>query len=282
MLHRLFSMLFLAATCGSVAVPGSDAADQQPPAPARAPSATASWVSSATPATFQLPAKTVFDKAMPRYPNVWFYVDQTLAPSQKAALDLVARHVRERMRAREDFGPFDNAEACDFEVRIEHLQPWQPREPREQRPLTHAHAFHLRYYYSALAAQGLDAVTVQTPAGPRPFYRIATSVHYEVEHASPLHADVEACPFCGRTGEYRDLKGSLVEQVHDPLGLELLLSGTIRGEAIRFEDYEQRPVSGIMAAADQFRLDSVVFPGQTDDRNTLRVGVVVITAPGGR
>lgn len=271
MAHRwLLGLLLLSAAASRVAAQ-----------PAQVNSTTAagtSWVSSATADVFQLPPKTVFDKAMPRYPNAWFYVDRTLATTYKAAVELVARHVRERMRAREYFGPFDNPEGCDFEVRIEHLQPWEPREPRDQRPLTHAHAFHLRYYYSPLGAQGLDTVTVRTPAGPRDFYRVAASVHYEVEHANPLHADVEACPFCGRTGDYRDLKGNLVEQVHDPLGLELLLTGSIRGEPVRFDDYEQRLVSGIKAPADRFTLDSVVFPGQTGDRNTLRVGVIVFTA----
>lgn len=57
------------------------------------------------------------------------------------------------MRLREYFPPFDNPEACDFEARIEHLQPW---EDRAARALQHSHAFHMRYYYSALAAQRLD------------------------------------------------------------------------------------------------------------------------------
>jgi hypothetical protein len=266
--HRwLLGLLLVGAATGVAA--------QSPPANK---SPNTAWVSGATLEMFRLPPKTVFDKSMPRYPNVWFYVDRTLVPSYKAAVDIVAKHVREQMRAREYFGPFDNPEGCDFEVRIEHLQPWEPREPREQRPLTHAHAFPLRYYHSSLGAQDLDTVTVRTPAGPRDFYRVAASAHYEVEHANPLHADVEASPFCGRTGDYNDMKGNLVEQVHDPLGLELLLTGTIRGEAVRFDDFEQRLVGGIQAPTGQFTLDSVVFPGQTGDRNTLRVGVIVFTA----
>ena len=74
------------------------------------------------------------------------------------------------------------------------------------------------------------------------FYRFAASVHYEVEHSNPNHADVEACPICGRTGDYAGRAGNLVELVHDPLGLELVLSGTIRGQRVRFEDYGQREV----------------------------------------
>jgi hypothetical protein len=88
---------------------------------------------------------------------------------------------------------------------------------------------------------------------------------------------VEACPICGRTGEYAGRAGNLVELAHDPLGLELLLTGTIRGERVRFEDYGQREVGSIAGLADRFKIRSVVLPGMTGDRNTLRVGIVVIS-----
>jgi hypothetical protein len=96
---------------------------------------------------FHLPPKTIFDKAMPRYPNVWFYVAASLASSQEAAVTLVTSRLRTAMRLREDYGPFDNPEGCDFEVRLEHLQPWRDRSAPA---LQHAHAFHMRYYHSAL------------------------------------------------------------------------------------------------------------------------------------
>jgi hypothetical protein len=223
---------------------------------------------------YQLPAKTVFDRAMPRYPNVWFHVEASLAPTHKAAVMLVTNALRDSMRLREYFPPFSNPEGCDFEARIEHLQPW---EDRNARALQHAHALHMRYYYSALAGRGLETVVLNTGAGKRPFYRFAASVHYEVEHSNPNHADVEACPICGRTGEYRDQKGNLVELVHDPLGLELLLRGTIRGERIRFEDYGQREVGSVAALAGKLTVNSLVFPGMVGDRNTLRIGIVTIT-----
>ena len=57
---------------------------------------------------FQLPPKTVFDRAMPRYPNVWFYVDASVADSQAAAMRLVAEQVRAAMRVRESHGPCSN------------------------------------------------------------------------------------------------------------------------------------------------------------------------------
>ena len=221
---------------------------------------------------FQLPPKTVFDRTMPRYPNLWFHVDTTLAHSHREAVKLVTDGARESMRLREYFPPFDNPEGCDFEARIEHLQPW---EDRTARALQHAHAFHIRYYYSALAGP-LEKVTLTSGDHKGTFYRFAASVHYEVEHSNPNHADVEACPICGRTGDYASRAGNLVELVHDPLGLELLLSGTIRGERVRFEDYGQREVGSIAALGDRFKVSSLIFPGLSGDRNTLRVGVIII------
>jgi hypothetical protein len=225
-------------------------------------------------ADYRLPSKGVFDSSMPRYPNVWFYIDTALATSYDGAVKLVTNRLRDAMRMREYFGPFDNPEGCDFETRLEHLQPW---EDRNARALQHAHAFHLRYYYSALARHKLETVDLNAANGKRAFYRFAASAHYEVEHTNPNHADVEICPICGRTGEYRDQRGNLVELVHDPLGLELLLKGTIRGELVRFEDYGQREVGSVEALGKEFKVSAFVFPGLTADRNTLRIGVVVIT-----
>lgn len=218
---------------------------------------------------FNLPPKSVFDRTMPRYPNVWFYVDARLAPNYKAAVKLVTSNLRTAMRLPEYFGPFSNPEGCDFEVRLEHLQPW---EVREQRALQHSHCFHLRYYYSALAQQKQEQIKLQG----RTFYRLAASVHYEVEHTNPNHADVESCPICGRTGEYQDLKGNLVELVHDPLGLELLLTGKIRGETVRFEDWEHRDVGSVASLKNKFNLQQFHYPAMSGDRNTLRIGVVVL------
>jgi hypothetical protein len=221
---------------------------------------------------FQLPTKAVFDKAMPRYPNLWFFVDAALVDSYPAAIRLIADQIRGPMRALESHGPFANPEGADFEVTLEHLQPW---DAREHRSLQHAHAFHLRYYHSALARRGLERVTLPTAQGDRPFYRVAASAHYEVEHTNPNHADVESCPICGRTGDYQALRGNLVEVVHDPLGVELLLNGTIRGEVVRFH-HDQQEVGGIASARERFSIQTHVFPAMTGDRNTLRIGVIVL------
>ncbi|HEU4390873.1 MAG TPA: hypothetical protein VFV34_23920 [Blastocatellia bacterium] len=223
---------------------------------------------------FNLPAKSVFDQAMPRYPNVWFYIDTSLAPSYDAAVKLVTSKLRAAMHLPEYFGPFGNGEGCDFEVRLEHLQPW---EDSSNRQFQHSHCFHMRYYYSALARGSAQMVKLYPGGTARTFYRLAASAHYEVEHTNPNHADVESCPICGRTGEYSSLKGNLVETVHDPLGVEFLLNGKVRGETIRFQDWERREVGSVDLLASDFEISKKVFPALTGDRNTLRIGLVVIT-----
>jgi hypothetical protein len=241
--------------------------------PARTLEPSVAFVSATALDDYRLPAKNMFATSMPRYPNVWFHVDASLVDSYAEAIRLVADQVRGPMRLRESYGPFSNPEGCDFEVTLEHLQPW---EVGEHRALQHAHAFHMRYYHSALAAHKLERVPLQTRDGERQFYRIAASVHYEVEHTNPNHADVEICPICGRTGEYEHLRGNLVELVHDPLGVELLLNGTVRGEVVRFEN-DQAAVGGIKSARDRFAVHQQVFPAMAGDRNTLRIGVIVLS-----
>ena len=223
---------------------------------------------------YHLPPKSVFDSAMPRYPNVWFHVDAALVDSYQAAVRLIAEQLRGPMRLRESHGPFSNPEGADFEVTLEHLQPW---EPRDQRALQHSHAFHMRYYYSALAARGLERIRLATSTGEREFYRVAASAHYEVEHTNPNHADVETCPICGRTGEYAQMTGNLVEVAHDPLGVEFLLNGTIRGEIVQFE-HDAHEVGGIKPMRDRFRLQQQIFQGMAGDKNTLKIGMVVLGA----
>ena len=226
-------------------------------------------------ADFGLPSKSTFPSEMPRYPNVWFYVEKSLTANYSEAVRVVTRGVQNAMRLREIPGPFDNPEGCDSDFRLEHLQPW---ETRDHRSLQHSHAFHLRYYHSALEARQSNTAKVKTPVGEKLFFRLAASVHYEVEHTNPNHADVEICPICGRTGRFGGLKGNLVEMVHDPLGLELLLKGTVRGEAVRFEDWKQEPVGDVATLSRQFSVQHFEYPGLTGDRNTLNIGIAVLSA----
>ncbi|MBM3813673.1 MAG: hypothetical protein FJW20_18770 [Acidimicrobiia bacterium] len=220
-------------------------------------------------ASFQLPAKTAFPASMPRYPNAWFYVEAALAANYADAVKLVRSNLRSAMRLREYYGPFSNPEGCDSDFRLEHLQPW---EDNRHRALQHSHAFHMRYYHSSLEAAKLHEVTME---GKR-YYRVAASAHYEVEHTNPNHADVEICPICGLTGEYATLQGNLVEIAHDPLGLELLLTGRIRGEVVRFDDWEQREVGSVLSLRRRFTVGTHVFGGMSEGRNTLRIGIVTL------
>jgi len=66
--------------------------------------------------------------------------------------------------------------------------------------------------------------------------------------------------------------------VHDPLGLELVMTGKIRGETVRFEEWDQREVGSIGSLRSTFAIQDFIFPAQTGDRNTLRIGVVVLSA----
>jgi hypothetical protein len=101
-------------------------------------------------------------------------------------------------------------------------------------------------------------------------------VHYEVEHASPLHADVEVCPFCGRTGFYADKTGNLVEQVHDPLGLELLLRGTVRGEAAEFPEHS-KSFPTIERFLNSRANEWIIEKPHRTDMNTEAVAVVIVS-----
>jgi hypothetical protein len=169
-----------------------------------------------------LPPASIFKPETPRYPNVWFYGPESNYPTYKAFIDAIAR------RFRDDGYTADAVtlnEGADLALSIENLQPWTAVQR-----LSHSHAVHIRFFWRRLEQHDLHSVKFG-PSGSS-HWRVAASVHYEVEHANPLHADVEVCPICGRTGAYTDKEGNLVEHVHDPLGLELLLWGTVRGERV--------------------------------------------------
>jgi tetratricopeptide (TPR) repeat protein len=173
---------------------------------------------------FDLPGKSLFRTETPRFPNLWF---QTPAQNFPTYRDFVA-FLEQRFRsAGYHAAEVTLNEGADLALSVEHLDPWDSVEG-----LRHAHAVHIRFFWTRLEAESAQRVRVSAGSEASLYWRVAASVHYEVEHAHPLHADVELCPYCGRTGEYADAKGNLVEQVHDPLGLELTLFGRIRGEDV--------------------------------------------------
>ncbi|MCI0475915.1 MAG: hypothetical protein L0Y55_06675, partial [Anaerolineales bacterium] len=71
-----------------------------------------------------------------------------------------------------------------------------------------------------------------------------------------------------------DLLGDRCEKSHDPLGLELLFYGTIRGEAIHRAD--GRPVGGLKDLASDFALELVIRDPWLPGMNTLKIGIAMI------
>jgi hypothetical protein len=165
-----------------------------------------------------LPPAAIFKPETPRYPNVWFYAAESEFESYPAFIESLARRFQTGGYT-DDMASLN--EGADLALSIENLQPWTPVSR-----LSHSHAIHVRFFWKRLLAH--QSHRVRFGASGSFHWRVAASVHYEVEHPNPLHADVEVCPICGRTGAYAGKEGSLVERVHDPLGLELLLWGTVR------------------------------------------------------
>jgi len=213
--------------------------------------------------TFDLPARAVFEP--PSYPNVWFYVDERLAPSQDQAVRWLTGWLRERCGIVDDFGRLKNPEAADAQARLGHVQPWHhAADPA----LGHAHDLHVRYYYVALRQRGEDR------AGP--FVRFAASAHYEVEDEHPKHPYVDECPRCGRTGEYAGA-ADLFADVHEPLGIELLCYGTVRGE--RIQRVDGTPAAGLVALAETYDLRIERVAPSRPDMNVATLAVVLIGPP---
>jgi hypothetical protein len=202
---------------------------------------------------YRLPARSVFPGSMPRYPNLWFYVDRTLVEDYASAVKLVTEEMRKDMGLTENHseGRERGPDGSDFEARVGGLQPVQG----------HAHVFEIRYYYSALARENVHETEV---AGVR-YYRLAASAHYKPEQ--PNLPGVEGCPICGRSGWYAKEHGDLLERVQDPLGLELATVGRVRDSAVMLPGGK--------------RMDSIcnllkTFMPAEAWMNTQRIGIVVL------
>ena len=173
---------------------------------------------------FELPAKSLFLTETPRFPNLWFQAPVQDFPNYRDFVTFLEQRLRS---AGYHSAEVTLNEGADLALSVEHLDPWDSVEG-----LRHAHAVHIRFFWTRLEAESAQRIRISTGPEGGLFWRVATSVHYEVEHAHPLHADVEVCPYCGRTGDYAGAKGSLVEEVHDPLGVELILFGRVRGQEV--------------------------------------------------
>ena len=217
---------------------------------------------------FALPPRSVFEP--PSYPNIWFYVHDTLVPSHAGAVALVTGWLGDRCGIVNDFAGFKPPEASDAQARLRGLQPWRDA-PDPAR--NHAHDLHIRYYYIALRQTRCERA--EAPAGPAGgrYFRLAGSVHYEVEDEHPLHPYDDGCPYCGRTGTYAGAD-DLFAGVHEPLGLELLCDGTIRGERVTLAD--GRPVTSLAALGERYAVEIHRLRPSRPDMNVVELGVALI------
>jgi hypothetical protein len=197
-----------------------------------------------------LPSRDIFPAAMPRYPNVWFYVPTGLAlrGEYPYALRQLDRLLGDRLELRDSFYDDvrnqdlrrligDPGEGSDYQARIGPLSRWAGDAAGTP---AHGHQLHARFYVSPLLRAGLARVSLSMAGSTRECFCIPASVHFEVATEEPCHPYVDACPVCGLTGEYAlaiDPHGQdYCLKVHDPLGVELLLHGTIRGVAATWLD----------------------------------------------
>jgi hypothetical protein len=225
---------------------------------------------------FDLPLRSVFEP--PSYPNVWFYLHDALAPSHAEAVAFVIGWLRDRCGITNDFGRYKPPEASDAQARLHGLQPWGgAADPARN----HAHDLHIRYYYIALQQRGEERVAAPLPmvgqagrpGGGRHYFRLAGSVHYEVEDEHPLHPYVDECPYCGRTGSYAGA-ADLFAGAHEPLGLELLLYGTNHGSRVNRPD--GRPAVGLAALGETHAVELHRLRPSRPDMNIVDLAVAVI------
>ncbi len=217
-----------------------------------------------------LPGREIFPETMPRYPNLWFFVDDRLALRNRYnyAILLVVRLLEQHLGMKDDFlTGVDNhivyhllspqREGSDFQMRLGPFHPYG-----DSGVDFHHHQVHARFYVDPFHENDTYAITIPSgpaiPSGPggpndhdttgeRRYLVCAASVHYEVSTEDPLHPYVDSCPLCGITGAY-DLQidpesEDYCVKIHDPIGLELMLNGTVRGNRI-YED-RARPYTSL-------------------------------------
>jgi hypothetical protein len=162
------------------------------------------------------------------------------------------------------------SECSDSQQRVHHLQhvTGLPDPARD-----HDHDLHIRYYFTHLPPRRQHRITVEIEGQSYACWRLSTSVHYEPEPEHPGHPYIDECPICGVASPF-DLAGDRCEKCHDPLGLELLFFGTIRGEPIQRAD--GRPVGGLKTMEADFNVRFSIQEPDAPDMNTLRIGVAII------
>lgn len=191
----------------------------------------------------QLPPKSIFPKEMPRYPNVWFLVDERLVLRGhfRYAIELVVGLLERELGLRDTLQPnVENRnvldllgaprEGADFEARLGPFH--EIGESSAPGVRNHCHQVHARFYVRGLVDAGAYTVRLDDNREERNAFTVPASVHYEVATEDPLHPYVDECPLCGITGEYAvPIDRSTEEyclEIHEPLGVEYLCHATIR------------------------------------------------------
>ena len=227
---------------------------------------------------FPFPPKSLFPNSAPRYPNLWILVSEQLAETCKTgtyrndpyrnALKFVIEHLEEATDMFNDYGYFHTAEGCDAVARRRGLQ---YIKLGENGALSHDHEFHIRFYTQVLRDKG----SVEWRDGD--YYPICASVHYEVDRPASLHPYVDVCPVCGCVGEdehyydaarHNKASDRKNEMLHDPLGLEAALFGTVKGQSIPL-------FQGLNMFESRYRMDIQHLESPREDINTKSLGLAV-------
>jgi hypothetical protein len=203
-----------------------------------------------------LPPREIFPATMPRYPNLWFLVDDRLAIRNRYeyAVEFVVKALEHQLGMNDDFltGIRNHiayhwlspaAEGSDFQMR---LGPFHPYTHPERVDYSHRHQVHARFYLTSLVESSRYSLQLPDQLDRR-YLALAASVHYEVATEDLPHPCVDSCPMCGTTGDYdvhiEPGSQDYCIKIHDPLGLEFLLHGTVRGET--FPEDSRRPCSSL-------------------------------------
>ncbi|NOY07445.1 MAG: hypothetical protein GXP33_01195 [Spirochaetes bacterium] len=197
-----------------------------------------------------LPSGKIFPLEMPRYPNLWFFIDKSLALRERYnfAIRFLMGILEKELDLKDDFvNDIQNhnlyhllnkpREGSDFHARVHPLQQYDDPENSAR---SHTHQVHARFYISSLYKEGKHIQRLNKWGRDIEFFLIPASVHYEVTTEELLHPYADFCPFCGITGNY-DVPVNRKSQdycvkIHDPLGLEYLIHGKIRGNNILEND----------------------------------------------
>ncbi len=197
-----------------------------------------------------LPSGKIFPLEMPRYPNLWFFIDKSLALRERYnfAIRFLMEILEKEINLKDDFvDDIQNhnlyhllnkpREGSDFHARVHPLQQYDDPENSGR---SHTHQVHARFYISSLYKEEKHIQRLNKWGKDIEFFLIPASVHYEVTTEELLHPYADFCPFCGITGTYNvpinRKNQDYCVKIHDPLGLEYLIHGKIRGKYILRND----------------------------------------------